>query len=317
MIDIVVRESATADVVAVGLGPEGPLLEGVPDTTLPPTARTMVTAFAAESGPAGPPGEVRELPLPGQRPGRVLLMATGEGGPDDLRTGGAGLARAAKSPSLAVTVPGFRADQVGALIEGVALGAYRFSVRANAATKSELASVEVLAAGATHELREAIDHARTLAAATVWARDLAGPTDAGLLVAIDNGLGKIQRFEYTASAQLAWSAEAAGEAWTERMPVSIAVTTTQRHTLASGEPDRTSLLAVRDDGSSKLPLLSAVVDAPLEVGGGVRRLAPNRPLKVKVDMPRRTAARQTYGAVAHHVATLIASSFSSSAPSCR
>lgn len=80
----------------------------------------------------------------------------------------------------------------------------------------------------------------------MWALDLAGPTNAGLLVGIDNGLGKTQRFAYTASTQLAWAAEAAGTPWSTRMPVSIAVTTTATHVLASGEPDRTSLLDVRD-----------------------------------------------------------------------
>jgi RHS repeat-associated protein len=66
------------------------------------------------------------------------------------------------------------------------------------------------------------------------------------MVAIDNGLGKVQHFEYTASAQLAWAAESAGAPWTERMPVSIAVTTTARLSLGSDDPDRTSLLDVRD-----------------------------------------------------------------------
>jgi RHS repeat-associated protein len=80
----------------------------------------------------------------------------------------------------------------------------------------------------------------------MWALDLAGPTNAGLLASIDNGLGKVQRFDYTASAQLAFAAESAGAPWTERMPVSIAVTTTLTSVLATGEPDRASLLSVRD-----------------------------------------------------------------------
>jgi RHS repeat-associated protein len=80
----------------------------------------------------------------------------------------------------------------------------------------------------------------------MWVLDLAGPTNAGLLVGIGNGLGKVQSFEYTASAQLAWAAEAAGTPWTERMPVSIAVTTTSTLSLDSGDPDRKSLLGVRD-----------------------------------------------------------------------
>src|SRR4029079_15129542 len=50
----------------------------------------------------------------------------------------------------------------------------------------------------------------------MWALDLAGPTHAGLLVAIANGLGKSQRFDYTASAQIAWAAEQANAPWTLR-----------------------------------------------------------------------------------------------------
>lgn len=80
----------------------------------------------------------------------------------------------------------------------------------------------------------------------MWALDLAGPTNAGLLVSIDNGLEKTQSFEYTASAQLAWNAEAAGSAWTERMPISIPITTTATLSFGSGDPDRTSELDVRD-----------------------------------------------------------------------
>lgn len=80
----------------------------------------------------------------------------------------------------------------------------------------------------------------------IWALDMAGPTNAGLLVAIDNGLGKVQRFDYTASAQLAWAAEKASNPWSVRMPVSIAVTTTATLAFASGDPDRISQLSVRD-----------------------------------------------------------------------
>jgi RHS repeat-associated protein len=80
----------------------------------------------------------------------------------------------------------------------------------------------------------------------MWALDLAGTTSAGLLVAIDNGLGKVQRFGYTPSTKLAWDDEAAGAPWAERMPVSIPVATTSTQELASGDPDRITALRVRD-----------------------------------------------------------------------
>src|SRR5205814_10076082 len=80
----------------------------------------------------------------------------------------------------------------------------------------------------------------------MWALDMAGPTNAGLLVAIDNGLGKAQKFDYTASAQLAWAAEKASKPWALTMPVSIAVSTTATLMFGSGEPDRIAQLSVRD-----------------------------------------------------------------------
>ena len=172
VIDIVVRESARADVLALCVGPDGPLLDDVPDASLPPQARTAVAIFAEEPGLAGP-GDVRDLPLPAQRPRRVLLVAIGSGQPKDMRAAGAGLARSARCRRLTVAATGLQADQVGALAEGMALGAYRFTLRAKSATDSELTAVEVLAPGAADDVKEAINRARTAAAATGWARDLA------------------------------------------------------------------------------------------------------------------------------------------------
>ena len=172
VIDIVVRESARADVLALCVGPDGPLLDDVPDASLPPQARTAVAIFAEEPGLAGP-GDVRDLPLPAQRPRRVLLVAIGSGQPKDMRAAGAGLARSARCRRLTVAASGLQADQVGALTEGMALGAYRFTLRAKSATDSELTAVEVLAPGAADDVKEAINRARTAAAATGWARDLA------------------------------------------------------------------------------------------------------------------------------------------------
>jgi RHS repeat-associated protein len=80
----------------------------------------------------------------------------------------------------------------------------------------------------------------------MWLVDLAGSTSAGMLTAIDNGLGQVQRFGYQASSQLALADEAAGEAWTSTMPISIPVAVTTRIELASGEPTRSTRLDVRD-----------------------------------------------------------------------
>ncbi len=55
--------------------------------------------------------------------------------------------------------------------------------------------------------------------------DLAGPTSAGMLAEIDNGLGKVVSIDYGASAQLSVAAELAGEPWARKLPVSVPVPT--------------------------------------------------------------------------------------------
>lgn len=82
--------------------------------------------------------------------------------------------------------------------------------------------------------------------AGMWILDLAGPTTAGMLLEIDNGLGQVQRFAYQASTTLMFAAEVAGAPWTTTMPISIPVTVGNRLTLQSGEPSRSSRLDIRD-----------------------------------------------------------------------
>lgn len=82
--------------------------------------------------------------------------------------------------------------------------------------------------------------------AGMWILDLAGPTSAGMLTSIENGLGETQAFRYGASAQLALADEAAGAPWATTLPISVPVTVGTRVTLASGEPPRSSRLDVRD-----------------------------------------------------------------------
>jgi len=82
--------------------------------------------------------------------------------------------------------------------------------------------------------------------AGMWILDMAGPTTAGMLTAVENGLGQRQRFAYQASTQLALAAAAAGAAWTSTAPMSIPVATRNALELASGEPARSNRLDVRD-----------------------------------------------------------------------
>ncbi|HTE53483.1 MAG TPA: FG-GAP-like repeat-containing protein [Kofleriaceae bacterium] len=82
--------------------------------------------------------------------------------------------------------------------------------------------------------------------AGMWILDMAGPTTAGMLTAVENGLGQRQRFAYQASTQLALVAAAAGAAWTSTAPMSMPVATRNALELASGEPTRSNRLDVRD-----------------------------------------------------------------------
>jgi RHS repeat-associated protein len=82
--------------------------------------------------------------------------------------------------------------------------------------------------------------------AGMWVLDFAGATSAGMLTAIDNGMGQRQQFQYQASAQLAFTASDGGAPWTATMPVSIPVAIKSRIELASGEPARSNRLDVRD-----------------------------------------------------------------------
>jgi len=55
----------------------------------------------------------------------------------------------------------------------------------------------------------------------LWVLDLAGPTSAGMLTEVDNGLGKRTEFLYRASATLATEAAAQGNAWSQLLPVVV------------------------------------------------------------------------------------------------
>jgi RHS repeat-associated protein len=80
----------------------------------------------------------------------------------------------------------------------------------------------------------------------MWALDIAGPTTAGMLVGIDNGMGKTVSIAYGASAQLSVAAEAAGNPWLRRLPVSIPVPTAMEVSPGAEGPVRRVEYSVRD-----------------------------------------------------------------------
>jgi leucyl aminopeptidase len=99
---------------------------------LPLTARSTLEAFVAETGPSTTAGDVASLPLPGERPNRLLVAGFGEGRPAELRLAGAAIARTARDASdvaVTVAVPLVGGDELAAVVEGLVLGGYRFDTR--------------------------------------------------------------------------------------------------------------------------------------------------------------------------------------------
>ena len=79
-----------------------------------------------------------------------------------------------------------------------------------------------------------------------WATDLAGPTSAGMLAEIDNGLGLTTRFSYQSAAQLSMADEAAGRSWAHQTRNNIPVCTKVEHVTQHDGQRRSQLLHVRD-----------------------------------------------------------------------
>ncbi|WP_140787615.1 FG-GAP-like repeat-containing protein [Myxococcus xanthus] len=80
----------------------------------------------------------------------------------------------------------------------------------------------------------------------LWVLDLAGRTSAGMLVGVDNGLGKTVSLDYSASAILSVAAETAGQPWEMQLPVSVPVPVTVTVNPGAGGPPRVVEHSVRD-----------------------------------------------------------------------
>ena len=78
------------------------------------------------------------------------------------------------------------------------------------------------------------------------ALDLAGPTSAGMLATVDNGLGKSIAFTYQASSVLAMADENAGLPWVQKLPMSIPVPLSLTSSPGGGDLPRLVRYAVRD-----------------------------------------------------------------------
>ncbi|HEX9230507.1 MAG TPA: leucyl aminopeptidase family protein [Jatrophihabitantaceae bacterium] len=156
----------TPAVLAVGIDESGPLLDGISTRVLPLAVRETLESFVRESEPPAKPGEVRELPLPGQLPARVLVAGVGKASVADLRLAGAALGRAARTESLTVALPGVEGADLAALVEGAVLGGYRYEVKSERRVPG---TVFLAGVGDAAAFERGLAYAR----GAVWARDLA------------------------------------------------------------------------------------------------------------------------------------------------
>jgi leucyl aminopeptidase len=160
MIDVRAADpSHPAEVLVVGWGAGGLVVDGLPTTLLPLAVRESLESW--DERPEV--GQAAVLPLPGSVPAKLVLVGIGSGSVAELRRAGAAAARATGSVELTVAVP---ADPPGtaALIEGLALAAYGFRL---GAPVEGLRSVRVLT-----DDEAALERGRALAGAGTWARDL-------------------------------------------------------------------------------------------------------------------------------------------------
>jgi leucyl aminopeptidase len=129
-----------------GSPPAAAALAGLPAGDLP---EAEVAAFLADVRADGSAGRVDTLPRPGRQPRTVYLVGVGAGRPADLRRAGAALARAASRQRRVLAALGDCAEPDGlrAVVEGLGLAAYRFTL-ATTAKPDGLRRVDLLPAAA-------------------------------------------------------------------------------------------------------------------------------------------------------------------------
>jgi leucyl aminopeptidase len=145
--------------------------------------------FMEETGFEGKPGETLAIPTNGALGARAAVLV-GMGKRDEittdgLRRAGAALARrASKVGSVATTLLDAAPESIErrvaaqALVEGVALGGYKFLRYKGEGKPSKLESVKLISRGGAH-IRSAVDRGARIAQAVTWARDLVNePADA-------------------------------------------------------------------------------------------------------------------------------------------
>jgi leucyl aminopeptidase len=126
----------------------------------------------------GSAGAVLSFPVArpqGTGPRRLVLVGTGDGSRTALRRAGAGLARALAGVEEAdvALAAGLGADEVGALVEGLLLGAYVAPRTGTATRPGPVGTLRLVGARVDAATAEAVQHAVDDARATWLARDLA------------------------------------------------------------------------------------------------------------------------------------------------
>ncbi|MDA0563010.1 leucyl aminopeptidase [Streptomonospora sp. S1-112] len=145
------------------------------DARLPASLAELIAHYDL----AGRPGELAQFPVDlGRGLVRMVLLGVGDATPDDLRSAGAALARAAKGRRAAATTVALldRAhDDTGAgltaFAEGALLASYRFTLASSPKGPAPVESVE-LVGGDTGAAPGALARGTALARATALARDL-------------------------------------------------------------------------------------------------------------------------------------------------
>jgi leucyl aminopeptidase len=148
---------------------------------LPPTScaadagvREEVLAFIEDVQHSGARGAVHTLVRPLASPRRVLLTGVGAGDEAGWRAAGAAIARSARmQTSVTVGLPaGADPEAVGGLAEGIWLAAYRFRLAAEAPDKAPRLTSVTIVVDEPQRYEAALGDARTVAEATILARDL-------------------------------------------------------------------------------------------------------------------------------------------------
>ena len=164
----VLADADPGDLVLALPVPEGGLATEGPEAEAIGLLGLEAAAVQAAHEPAGKPGAVTTIPLvPGERGARALLLVgSGTGSADDLRTAGAALGRAARGRDHVVTSIATGADAVSlaAFVEGCCLGGYtppRWSGKPAEPSSQPARAVTVTGAADPEVVRHAVVRART------------------------------------------------------------------------------------------------------------------------------------------------------------